>query len=104
MSEWTWIKDLGVAGLIFIPFLFLLRWVLAEMKLILEREFTERNQWAGIIRGFQDSINEHTAQAKIFSEGVVEAHRFQRAEHEKMIDNLDEQGKVLARINGYKDK
>lgn len=101
--EWNWVKDLGTAGLIFIPFFFLLRWLLQEVKLILEREVAERNQWAGIIRGFQDSINEHTLQSKTFHDSVAEAHRQQRLEHEKMIANLGEQGQVLKRINGYKD-
>lgn len=94
MNEWAWVKELGIAGLIFVPFFFLLRWLLQEVKLILERETAERNLWAAIIRGFQDNISEHTLQAKVFHESVIEAHRFQREEHKEMII-------TLGRINGY---
>jgi hypothetical protein len=94
MPELGWMKDLGVAGLIFVPFFFLLRWLLQEVKLILERESIERKDWQVIIRGFQDCLNSHTAQAQAFHESVAEAHRFQREEHKEMIA-------TLGRINGY---
>jgi len=72
--------------------------------------------------GWQKAITEHTAQSKQFHDSVVEAHKYQRDEHkeangklieqsvttanmlkliEKISTNLDEQGKILLRINGY---
>lgn len=72
--------------------------------------------------GWQKVMDEHTSQAKEFHTQVSEAHKYQREEHkeqssklieevtmtcamlkliEKVSMNLEEQGKTLARINGY---
>jgi hypothetical protein len=95
LMDLSWIEKLGMTGLIFVPFFFLLKWVLAEVSKILIREHEERKAWSDIIKGFQECINEHTASAKTFHDQVSEAHKFQREEHKEMI-------MALGRINGYK--
>jgi hypothetical protein len=82
------LKELGFAGLIFIPFFFLLKWVLEETSRILARECEERAKWLLIVQGFQQSITAHTEQAN-------SAHEKMNAEHQQMIE-------CLGRINGYK--
>ena len=50
---------------------------------------------ATILNKISDSIDDHDKRADERGSHV-------RSEHEKMINNLEEQGKILARINGIK--
>jgi hypothetical protein len=96
-----------------------------------ERVDVERQKYLLMLTQFQACINDHTSQAKEFHTQVSEAHKYQRDEHEKLLSglikfekehqnrqnessrmielleklliNTQEQGQVLARINGYKD-
>ena len=83
-------KELGFAGLIFIPFFFLLKWVLQEISKILVRECEERAKWLSLVQGFQQGLTEHTEQSN-------SAHSQMNKEHQQMIE-------CLGRINGYTDE
>lgn len=89
----------GIGGLMMIVLCFIsyliIKHILKQSDKILDSAMTAQKEW-------QRAIDEHTAQAKSFHDQVTEAHRYQKQEHEKMIENLGEQAKVLARINGYK--
>jgi uncharacterized coiled-coil DUF342 family protein len=88
----------AVVGLLF----FVVKWTLATTKDILSQAAEERKNWQAAIGNVNTALDEHTAQARAFHESVVEAHRMQRAEHEKMIQTLNEISITLGRINGYK--
>jgi len=53
---------------------------------------------------WQKAIDNATNAIQAFREEVKSAHGYQREEHKEMIANLQEQGQILKRINGYKDK
>ena len=117
------ITQFGIGGLIFLAFMFLLRWVLKTQEKILIDARDERQSWQTIISTHQTNLTSlNNAQREIISQ-MSEAHRYQRDEHKEMIDNLKgicmtvkeiqdltqnscqiltEHGKTLARINGYK--
>lgn len=110
LNLWKIVAEYGLATGIFVLLFFIIKWILEEVKKILEREASERMEWAEIIRGFQVSLSEHTTSARAFHEEVKEAHRYQREEHLKIADNqntvcssLKEVEKALGRINGYVD-
>jgi len=122
--DWgTLIPQLGFGGVIFLAFMFLLKWVLKTQEKILDNAKEERASGQVVISGYLKAIEQMNVQSSEFHKQVTEAHSFQRHEHEKLIEginnvcmiakqnsevlnkikeNLDEQGKVLARINGYK--
>ena len=107
-SLWKLVGEYGLATGIFLLLFFIIKWILEEVKKILERESKERTEWAEIIRGFQNVLSEHTSSAKSFHEEVKEAHRYQREEHlkfseaqGKVCNSLGEVEKALGRINGY---
>lgn len=116
------ITQYGLGGLIFAAFMFLLKWVLKQQEKILDGSKDERMQSQTVIQGYQKTLDQMNIQSGEFHKQVTEAHNYQRNEHEKMLeglnnvclvtrqhadcltkikDNLDEQGKALARINGY---
>lgn len=122
------LTQFGVAGLIFLAFMFLLKWVLKTQDRIIENQVKvleaadrERIAWQLVISTLKDSIIQYntnlTERAIEFREaGKVarEQHNKQLEQHQLQIDaldtlnkvleqcrnNLEEQGKVLARING----
>lgn len=102
MGDIGW-KELGMTAIVFIPFMFLLKWVLQEVSAILKRECEERVAWQNIISNFQISQTQLGEQHRAFMEQVSEAHRFQREEHKAMADEHQQMIETLGRINGYKD-
>lgn len=78
------------------------RGVLGEIRKILERDHEERMKWSDIIIGFQKSITEHTQNAQAFHREVADSHKYQKEEHEKLSNQMDEVTRALGRINGYK--
>lgn len=84
------LTQFGVAGLLFVVLMIILKWVLTEMGRILEKEDIERKKWQEIILGFQNCIQEHSIQAKQFHESVSEAHKFQREEHREILAGVSE--------------
>jgi hypothetical protein len=117
------ITQFGFAGLIFVAFMFLLKWVLKQQETILEDSKAEREISNKTIQTFQISIAELSATNKDSHDAIGEAHKYQRDEHIKMMEglnnitnaatnntnclekikeNLQEQGNILVRINGFK--
>ena len=110
LSPW---QEFGLIGIIMGAVIFMLfkviSWTLATTKDILAQAAKEREASQQAIKLMNDSIVEHNERARSFHEGVCEAHRNQRIEHEKMIENLlhltvqnKEIVTTLGRINGYK--
>lgn len=122
--EWsTLIPQLGVRGIFFLSFMFLLKWFLKSHEKLLDNSKEERANYQTAIQGFLKSLEQMNILSNEYHKQTTEAHNYQRVEHEKIIDglntvisnsksqgecleriksNLDEQGKVLVRINGYK--
>ena len=117
------ITQFGFAGLIFVAFMFLLKWVLRTQETVLADAKEERASWQTIMSNYQRSLEATSIQAAEFHKQVTEAHGYQREEHGKVLeglsklcvvaqtnsdcltkikDNLAEQGQALARINGFK--
>lgn len=86
--DFTIIERFGVSAILCIPFFFLLKWLVAEVSKILERDAQERAKWLEVIQGFQSSITAHNEQAQHYHTKTAEEHR-------QMIE-------CLGRINGYK--
>ena len=123
------ITQFGFAGLIFIAFMFLLKWVLKHQDNILINQIKilddaklERVAWQTLFSSLKDCITSHVESTKADILQFKEADRFQREEHDKMLEqhqnmidtlvninqalqkcqaNLEEQGKTLARLNGF---
>lgn len=96
-------NSLGVILAICIAYMFykVLMHILVQQKDIMRMATEQNTHW-------QSVISEHTANAKNFHDEVKEAHKCQRAEHEKMLAHLDilnQQSRLtveaLGRINGY---
>lgn len=117
------IHQLGFGGLIFTAFMFLLKWVLKTQEKILDNAREERVSAQKVNEGYLKTIEQINIQSGEFHKQVTEAHNYQRTEHEKILeglnkaclmnqqygdclekikDSLVEQGRVMARINGYK--
>lgn len=102
-------KELGVMAVVFVPFMFLLKWVLQEVSAILKRECEERKAWQEIINAFAVGQAQLMQEHRDFREQVGEAHKFQREEHKEMVQQqkettsqLKEITTAIGRINGYK--
>lgn len=106
-----WLKmfqEFGLIGLIVGVLFFILWrmlcWVMAFIKDMTKQHTDERLLW-------NDSLNKHNDTLAKIAEGI-DRHderadlrgQYVRSEHEKMMKNLEEQGKILARINGYKEE
>ena len=117
------IPQLGFGGVIFVAFMFLLKWVLKTQDKVLDNSKEERVTNQLVVQGFLKQLEQMNIQSSESHKQTTEAHNYQRGEHEKFMDemsnvifmtkqnsdclikikdNLDEQGKVLLRINGYK--
>jgi hypothetical protein len=117
------IPQLGFGGVIFVAFMFLLKWVLKTQDKVLDNSKEERATSQLVVQGFLKTLEQMNIQSSESHKQVTEAHNYQRAEHEKLMEslsevcftskqnsdclekiknNLDEQGKVLVRINGFK--
>lgn len=122
MTEANILTQFGIAGLLFVAFMFLLKWVLKTQDKILADAKEERTTWQNVISNYQAAITQISVQSSEFHKQVSDAHTFQRGEHEKIInglntvcinaqkhtdvldqikENLEEQGQVLLRINGH---
>lgn len=99
-------REMGIAaGLALGIFLLLcaVLWAAYELiKKLIEQFNNERKQWAGVIENINASILEHNQQAREFYNNTRNEHDNQQKAYEKMIENMEEQGKVLASINGCK--
>lgn len=103
---WNKFSEYGLIGIIigilfFILFKMLI-WVMAFVKDIQRQQGEERSGWLISLNKHNDLLNKISSSIDEHDKRADERGRFVRSEHEKMIDNLTEQGKILARINGYK--
>lgn len=123
-ADWaTLIPQIGFGGVIFTAFMFLLKWVLKTQEKILDNSKEERVTSQSVVQGFLKTLEQMNIQFSESHKQTAEAHNYQRTEHDKMLeglnnvclvtkqhadclekikDNLDEQGKILVRINGFK--
>ncbi len=104
MPDWGKFQEYGLIGLIVAALFFivwrLLVWVMAFVKDIMAQQVEERVAWRTMIDTMRTSIDLHN-QASIESRNSVqEAHKFQRCEHENMMNNLIEINKLLFKMNG----
>ncbi len=118
---WTKFSEYGLIGII-IGILFyilwrMLVWVMKWVDKQSEQHNMERQVWIKALEGITQtivSINQSVQshiQSSIENRRVTEeAHRFQRSEHEKMLDELVEMNtqtkittETLKRINGHKE-
>lgn len=89
-------------ALVFVSLMYvLLRWFKSYLDRILSQNEIREASLLTIIDGANKSLDRHTEQAREFHTQVVIANDYQRKEHERIILLLDEQGKALARQNGY---
>lgn len=110
--ELSYFKDYGLLGLIMgsvvALLFFVIKWTLATTRDILSQAARERESWQKAVERMSEAWTAHTAQALQFHEMVTEAHKFQREEHLRMLDNqnivsasLKQVEQALGRINGY---
>lgn len=121
------ITQFGLAGLMFMAFMFLLKWVLKTQDKILTTAEKERDASLFLIKSFQQAIDRTneltTEQLKVSVSAIADAKREHekiinttdlncnnikesrdeaRKEHERILAIADEQLKILVRINGFK--
>ena len=105
MNDFSKFGEYGLLGLligaIILLLFFVVKWTLATTKDILVQAAKEREDWHKKIGDVNVSIQKVCDCIDKHDEKAEERSRFVRSEHERMINNLDEQAKVLARINGY---
>jgi len=84
-------------------------WLMAFIKEDRAQQAIEREKWLCRLEKLDDSIektatsiDKTTASIDNHDKRADERGNHVRLEHEKMIANLEEQGKTLLRINGYK--
>ncbi len=109
------VSEYGFATAILVIFFFLLKWVLHQQEKILEQARIEREGFIDAISGISDIMKQHIVQEESHSSFNNEAHRYQREEHIRMLEHLQqvstaldsvsknfiEQGVILSRINGH---
>ena len=100
-------KEYGLLGItigsVIILLFIVIKWTLATTRDIMKQASIERECWTKVVDRMNEAWNNHTVQAREFHDSVQEAHKHQREEHSKMIDNLAEITHTLGRINGYKE-
>ena len=101
-------EQYGLIGLIVGALFFIvwkmLVWVMAFIKDMTRQQAEERVGWKGTLDKHNDQIAKISESIDRHDERSDERGKFVRSEHEKMMNNLEEQGKILARINGYRDE
>jgi hypothetical protein len=102
----SWVEKFGLGIAlsigVFTAFFYLLKWVLRQQETILKQAAEERKVWQTLFERNNKSIDEHIIQSRNAHDATTEAHRFQREEHSKLADQLNEITAALGRINGYK--
>lgn len=96
------IERYGMTGFIGVLLLLVLRWVMiqAEKHTQFSREREERLN--GIIDTYNERLGEHTKNSIENQNEHKRANEYQRNEHSKQIEILDEIVKTVGRINGYR--
>ena len=105
---WDKFSEYGIIGLVIgILFLILwkmLIWVMQFIKDNQKQQSEERTGWLSSLSKHNDVLNKISSSIDEHDKRADERGKYVRSEHEKMINNLEEQAKVLARINGFQDK
>lgn len=101
--DWT---QWGIAGAVIAVLFFILWriliWVMKWVDKQAEQHAAERKIWQETQVKTNATLDRICSNIERHDEKAEERGKYVRAEHEKMIENLEEQGKVLLRINGYK--
>lgn len=100
-------SEYGLAGLVIGTLFFMFwRWSVWIMGWIKDRDkqtADERIAWLCRLEKINDATNKISDSIDDHDKRANERGSHVSAEHEKMISNLNEMGKALARINGYKE-
>lgn len=108
MPDLAKFSEYGLIGLIIGVLFFILWrmlvWVMSFIKEIKNEHNEERKIWHALDVSKAKALDDLLANIKRHDEKADERGKYTRLEHEKMINNLDEQAKVLARINGIREK
>lgn len=106
MNDFAKFNEYGLVGLIIgILFFILWRiliWVMTFVKDTTKQHNEERLLWNDSLNKHNDILNKISDSIDRHDERANERGKFVRSEHEKMMSNLDEQTKILIRINGFK--
>lgn len=107
MPHTSW-EQYGIAGVVIGVLFFLLwrmlTWVMVFIKDTVRQHNDERINWLYALNKQGEAIGKIIESINHHDERANERGKFVRDEHKKMIDNLEEQYKVLLRINGHKDE
>jgi len=106
MDGFSIFKEYGFIGLIVGTLFFfifkILIWVMGFIKDITKQQCEERSGWLCTLNKHGDVLNKISDSIDNHDKRADERGRHVREEHEKMMNNLGEQAKILARINGFK--
>ena len=120
-SFWGKLAEYGLAGVVIaILFVILWRmliWVMAWVDKQAAQHNAERLSWLKVLEALNQSIELHNQGSIEARNASVEAHRYQKEEHEKLLTHMDnvcgglnkvnnsleQTEKALGRINGYKE-
>ena len=91
-----------VVGALFFILWRMLIWVMAFVKDTIRQHNDERVNWLYALNKHNEISNKILDGIDVHDKRADERGRYVRDEHKKMIDNLEEQYKVLLRINGEK--
>lgn len=92
-----------VLGLVLFAVWKIIIWLMAFIKEDRENQVKERQAWLCRLEKQSDALDKIVNSLDQHDKRADERGRFVRSEHEKMMGNLEEQTKILTRINGYKD-
>jgi len=91
-----------VIGILFFLLWKILIWVMSFVKDIQKQQSEERTVWLCTLKTQSDTLIKISNSIEKHDEKADERGQHIREEHEKMMNCLDEQTRVLVQINGYK--
>jgi hypothetical protein len=95
------IAIVSVSAIIFMSWKLLL-WGKQIVDGVLAQMAKQNEAWQAVVDRSTRTLDEHSKSASSFQDQSIEAHKYQRDEHQKMITILDEIKFTMVRINGYK--
>jgi hypothetical protein len=112
-SFWAKLAEYGLAGIVigmlFVILWRMLIWVMKWVDKQADQHNAERLSWLKVLESLNQSIELHNQGSIEARKATEEAHKYQKAEHEKLAEgmntvcsSLKETEKALGRINGYK--
>lgn len=104
--DWARFDEYGLIGIVVGVLFFILWriivWTMAFVDKITVQQAKEREAWQLVIEGIKTSMDLHNQQSITAHQSIKDGQAYQRAEHEKMINSLNEITVTLGRINGFK--